>query len=185
MITPANYANHLLILPEPALVTWLDGREPREEPERTDWWHYLRSVVARRTGGTPAENAQWRLLGFALDRHAALRGIDTADEAAATLIVSLTEARDLSVAAELPTIDEAVERWLAATPTMANVTRLCTERPLEPADIRLSRRLRNQIHIIQPCLPYIASAVLADELRAWIELKYSLLRQTNADARHR
>ncbi|GAA0405844.1 hypothetical protein Acor_41210 [Acrocarpospora corrugata] len=174
-------ANHLLTLPEPALVTWLDKREPHEEPVRTDWWAYLRNVVARRTGGTPAENARWRLLGFALDRHAAQRGIDTADEAAAALVVSLIKARDLRVAVELPTMDEAVERWLTATTTMANATRLCAERPLDPAEIRLSRRLRNQIHVIQPCLPYIASAALADELRAWIELKHSLLRWPVAD----
>ncbi|WP_433422853.1 hypothetical protein ACQP1V_14075 [Microtetraspora malaysiensis] len=102
--------------------------------------------------------------------------MDREDEAAVNLITTLVEVRDSDVADGLPTMDEAVERWLAATTTLAYAAHLCTERPLGPADIRLSRRLRNQIHAIQPCWPYVASAVLADELRAWIELKRPLLR---------
>ncbi|MFC0551581.1 hypothetical protein ACFFHJ_11890 [Planotetraspora thailandica] len=171
-----SYADHLLTLREPDLVAWLDRREPGAEPGRTNWWAYLRNVVARRTGHTPAQEARWRRLGFVLDRHAAERGIDTADEAAVTLIGSLTEARARGMADGLPTMDQAAERWLAATTTLAHATRLCADRPLDPDGVRLSRRLRNQIHLIQPCLPYITSAALADELRAWIELKPALLR---------
>jgi hypothetical protein len=171
-----SYATHLLTRSETERVAWLDRREPEADPERTDWWSCLRSVVARRTGGTPAANAQWRRLGFALNRHAAERGIDTADEAAVTLLVSLAHAHDLGVADELPTMDEAVERWLTATTPLAQATRLCTDRPRDPAGTRLSRRLRNQIHDIQPCLPHVTSAAAADELRAWIELKPALLR---------
>ncbi|WP_285704584.1 hypothetical protein [Microtetraspora sp. NBRC 16547] len=169
-----GYADHVLTLSEPELVTWLDKREPKE-PQRTDWWACLRSVVAQRTGGTPAENARWRRLRIVLDHHAAERGVDAADEAAVNLIIALAEVRDLSVADKLPTMDAAVERWLAATTTLTNGARLCTDRPLDPADVRLSRRLRNQIHAIQPCLRSISSTVLADELRAWIEVKRSLL----------
>lgn len=55
-------------------------------------------------------------------------------------------------------------------------SRLCTDQPLDPADIRLSRRLRNQIHDIQPCLSHVTSIAVADELRAWIDLKPQLLR---------
>jgi hypothetical protein len=87
-------------------------------------------------------------------------------EAAVNLIMALTEARNLSMADGFPTMDEAVERWLAATTTLANAARLCTNRPLDPADVRLSRRLRNQLHAIQPCLPSIASAVLAEPAAA-------------------
>jgi hypothetical protein len=144
-------------------------------------------VVARRTGSTPAANAQWRRLGFALDRHAAERGVDTADEAAVTLVVSLAHAyahaHDLGLADELPTMDEAVGHWLAATTTLAEATRLCTDRPLDPAGIRLSRRLRSQIHDVQSCLPHVTSEVVADELRAWIDLKPALLRPPPRGAR--
>ncbi|WP_433352209.1 hypothetical protein ACQP25_03935 [Microtetraspora malaysiensis] len=171
----SGYADHVLTLSEPELVTWLDKREPDTEPQRTDWWTCLRDVVAQRTGGTPAEDARWMRLRIVLDRHAAERGIDTADEAAVNLITALTEARDLGITDGLPTMDEALEHWLATT-TLTNGARLCTDRPLDPADVRLSRRLRNQIHAIQPCLRSISSAVLADELRAWIQLKRSLLR---------
>ncbi|WP_433224761.1 hypothetical protein [Microtetraspora malaysiensis] len=171
-----SYADHALSLSEPQLAAWLDQREPDAEPRRTDWWDCLRIVVARRTGGPSTESARWWRLRAALDRHAAERGVDREDEAAVNLITTLVEVRDSDVADGLPTTDEAVERWLAATTTLAYAAHLCAERPLGPADIRLSRRLRNQIHAIQPCLPYVASAVLADELRAWIELKRPLLR---------
>jgi hypothetical protein len=168
-----SYATHLLTLSEMEQLTWLDKREPETDPERTDWWSYLRSVVTRRTRDTPTAN-QWRQLGLALNRHAAERGIDTADEAATTLLVSLTH--QPGPADESPTMDEAVERWLTATTTLAQATRLATDRPLDPAGIRLSRRLRNQIHDIQPCLPHVTSAAMAHELRAWIDLKPALLR---------
>ncbi|MEV0971042.1 hypothetical protein [Microtetraspora glauca] len=171
-----SYAVHVLTLSEPELAAWLDKREPDAEPSRTDWWTCLRSVVARRIGGTTAENARWRRLGILLDRHAAERGVDAADEAAVNLITALAEARNVSVADGLPTMDEAIEHWLAATTTLANAARLCTDRPLDPTGIRLSRRLRNQIHVVQPCVPAITSTVLADELRGWVELKSSLLR---------
>jgi hypothetical protein len=172
-----SYATHLLPLSEAERVAWLDKREPDADPERTDWWTYLRSTVARRTAGTPTAKAQWQQLGFALNHHAAERDIDTADEAAVALLVSLAHAHDLGLTDELPTMDEAVERWLTAIPTtLAHARRLCTDRPLDPSGIRLSRRLRNQIHDIQPYLPHVTSAALADELRAWIDLKPALLR---------
>jgi hypothetical protein len=177
-----GHTTHLLSLSETERVAWLDKREPEADPERADWWSYLRRVVARRTGGTPAANARWRRLGHALDRHAAERGVDTADEAAVTLVISLIHAHDLDLAEDLPTMDEAVEGWLAATTTLAQATRLCTDRPLDPAGIRLSRRLRSQIHDIQPCLPHVTSTALADELRAWIDLKPALLRLPVAGA---
>ncbi|WP_067172017.1 hypothetical protein [Microtetraspora niveoalba] len=47
-----DYADHALSLSEPELARWLDGREPRVEPTRTDWWACLRNTVARRTEGT-------------------------------------------------------------------------------------------------------------------------------------
>ncbi|GIH28668.1 hypothetical protein Aph01nite_69780 [Acrocarpospora phusangensis] len=53
---------------------------------------------------------------------------------------------------------------------------LCTPRPLDPSDVRLSRRLRNQIHTIQPCLAFVTSPALIEEMRSWVGLKRSLLR---------
>lgn len=152
----ACYVDHLLTLSEPALVAWLDKREPEEH--RVEWWIYLRSVVAQRTGT--------RRLGFTLDRLASERGVDPADEAAVRLAVALLKPAD-----DVPTMDKAVERWLATTPPLAEAARLGTD----PADIRLARRLRNQIHEVQPCLPLLTSAEIADELRTWINLKPRLL----------
>ncbi|XVQ82955.1 hypothetical protein ACQP2K_29465 [Microbispora siamensis] len=171
-----SYTDHLLTLPERELIAWLDRREPGEERERADWWACLRGTVARRTGGAPTENARWRRLGMDLDRHAAQRGVDAPDEAAVNLIITLAKARDLGIADGLPTMDDAVERWQAATTTFTNAVRLCTERPLTPDDVRLSRRLRNQIHLVQPFVPHLASAALAEEMRRWAGLKGSLLR---------
>jgi hypothetical protein len=122
-----GYATHLLPLSAAERAAWLDQRAPAADPERADWWSYLRSMVTRRTGGTPAATAELRRLGFALDRHAAERGVDTADEAAVALISSIIGAKNLGLADELPTMDEAVERWLTATPTsLAQARRLCT-----------------------------------------------------------
>ncbi|MEU6412033.1 hypothetical protein [Microbispora sp. NPDC046933] len=171
-----SYVDHLVTLPERELAAWLDRREPGGERERADWWACLRDTVARRTGGTLAQNVRWRRLGMDLDRHAAERGIDAPDEAAVTLITALARARDLGITDGLPAMDDAVERWLAATTTFADAVRLCAERPLTPDDVRLSRRLRNQIHLVQPVVPHLASAALAEEVRRWAELKRSLLR---------
>jgi hypothetical protein len=172
-----SYASHLLDLSDAERVAWLDEREPEADPDRDDWWSYLRSVVARRGGGSRAAAARWWRLRYALDRHAAERGVDAQDEAALTLSVSILRAKDLGLADEVPTMDEAVSRWLAGTAaTLAHARRLCTDRPLDPADIRLSRRLRNQIHDVEPFLPHLTSAEVAHELRDWIDLKPELLR---------
>jgi hypothetical protein len=172
-----SYATHLLALSDAERAAWLDKREPEADPERGDWWSCLRSVIARRVGGGPAVAVEWWRLRIALDRHAAVRGVDAPDEAAVTLGVAILGAEDLGIADEVPTMDEVMARWLGATAaTLASARRLCTERPLDAAGVRLSRRLRNQIHDIEPCLPHVTSAVLADELRDWIDLKPELLR---------
>jgi hypothetical protein len=172
-----SYAGHLLALSDAQRVAWLDRREPEADPERDDWWSYLRSVVARRAGGSRAAAAQWWRLRYALDRHAAERGVDAPDEAAVTLGASILRAEELGLTDEVPTMDEAVSRWLAATcAPLAHARRQCTDRPLDPVGIRLSRRLRNQIHDVEPFLPHLASADIADELRHWIDLKPELLR---------
>ncbi|GII52791.1 hypothetical protein Pth03_11800 [Planotetraspora thailandica] len=64
--------------------------------------------------------------GFALDRHAVERGVDPPNEAAVTLLVSLNSAHDWGMIGELPTIEEAVERRISATITLAEATRLAT-----------------------------------------------------------
>ncbi|TKK85255.1 hypothetical protein FDA94_26665 [Herbidospora galbida] len=164
----AGYARHILTLSDQDLRRWLDRREPEAEPGRGDWWAGLRAVVARQTGGRPEETVRWRRLGMALDRHAVERGVDTPDEGAVNLIIALGRVR----ADDLPSMDEAVERWLAAAPPLAEAARLCARRLVDPDDIRLARRLRSQIHAIEPCAPFLTSS---DELRAWVELKPALL----------
>lgn len=171
-----SYAHHLLTLAEPELAAWLDRREPAEECPRTEWWACLRNVVMRRTGGNPGDYLRWRRLGVVLDRYAGERGVDAEDEAAVNLITALVEVPGLREADGLPALDEAVERWLAATAPLADAVRLCGEWPLDPACVRTSRRLRNQIHDVQPCLPFVTSPVLADELRRRAGLRRSLLR---------
>lgn len=148
-----SYAGHLVPLSEPELSAWLDEREPAG-PERADWWHCLRGAA-----GGPA---RWRL-AKALDRQAAERGVDPPDEAAVTLVRNLVrDGADPS---------EAVERWLAAVPPLAEAARLAAARSLTPDEIRLSRRLRDQIHDLRTVLPSADSP----ELRAWFALRPALL----------
>ncbi|GLX99147.1 hypothetical protein [Herbidospora sp. NBRC 101105] len=66
----------------------------------------------------------------------------------------------------------AVERWPAAVPPVAEVARLCAQRPVDPGGIRLARRLRNQIHAVEPFLGLVMPAT---EVRAWGEVKAALL----------
>lgn len=47
--------------------------------------------------------------------------------------------------------------------------------PRDAAEVRILRRLRNQVHELTPCLPLVESRAVADELRAWIELRPALL----------
>lgn len=163
-----GYASHLLGLAESDLVAWLDRREPDDAPERTRWWLFLRNSVARRTGGDPETATRWRRLEFTLDRLAAERGIDPPDVAAVALASALRDHPDVE---DAPSVDDAVRRWLVTTPPLAEAARLGTD----PADIRLARRLRNQIHEIQSSLPLLTSTEVADELRAWVDLKPRLL----------
>ncbi|MGK5553241.1 hypothetical protein ACSNOI_16640 [Actinomadura kijaniata] len=154
-----SYADHLVSLSEPELSAWLDGREPAAGPGRADWWHLLRGAVGRRTGGDPA----WWRLSKALDRQAAERGVDPPDEAAVTLVRTLV--RDGADPGG------AVERWLAAVPPLAEAARLAAARSLTPDEIRLSRRLRDQVHDLQAVLPSPDSP----GLRAWFALRPALL----------
>ncbi|WP_030455464.1 hypothetical protein [Herbidospora cretacea] len=107
-------------------------------------------------------------MGLVLDRYALERGVDTADEAAGNLVLALAR----SQADDLPSTEVAVERWLAAVPPLAEAGWLCGRRPVDPADIRSARRLRNQIHAVEPFLGHVMPD---SEVRAWIEVKASLL----------
>ncbi|WP_161483819.1 hypothetical protein [Herbidospora solisilvae] len=161
-----DYARHLLTLSDQDLGNWLDRREPDTEPDRGDWWSCLRGVVARRTGGRP----EWQRLGVVLDRYALERGVDTPDAAAVDLVLSVGRLQ----ADDLSSMEEAVERWLAAVPPVAEVARLCAQRPVDPGDIRLARRLRNQIHAVEP---FLGLVMPANEVGAWVEVKAALLSQ--------
>ncbi|NRQ37123.1 hypothetical protein HII36_35605 [Nonomuraea sp. NN258] len=163
-----DQAAHLLTLSDAARAAWLDAREPEPGPERAGWWGYLRHVVERRA--LDGRRAGWPALGLALDRAAAERGVWPADEAAVRVIVAI-----LASAAEPGELDAAVQRWLTVLPvTYAEAVRLCAARP-GPAGIRTARRLRNQLHEVRDCVPRLASAALADEVRAWMELRPALL----------
>jgi hypothetical protein len=169
-----DYARHLLTLSDAERVAWLSKREPGTEPERTDWWYYLRIAVARRAEGGSARSSAWRRLEIALDSLAVRLGVDAEDEGAAALCSAVVGGGGDG----LPTPDEAVARWLAAVPvSLDEARRLCVDRPLEPAEVRLSRRLRDQIHTVQPCLDVLTASTVASELRAWTSLKPELLRR--------
>ncbi|HEY8478235.1 MAG TPA: hypothetical protein VIL71_00255 [Spirillospora sp.] len=172
-----GYAEHLLNLPEADRNAWLDEREPPAGPERADWWACLRSTAGRRARGGSRDAARWWRLALALDRHAVERGVDSEDRAAVALATAVLDAADAGVAGGLPTIDEAVARWLEAVPApLDRARRLCVERPLDADGVRLSRRLRDQIHAVEPCLARVSSPEVAAGLRAWTDLKPELLR---------
>ncbi|GAB1821548.1 hypothetical protein [Herbidospora sp. RD11066] len=174
-----GWSDYLMTLRRPGMTVWLRKREPDTEPDRTEWWTRLRRAISHRTGGTPEEAAAWMRLGLTLDELALERGIDSPDEAALTMITKLDEAeqKGLDGAGWLPTADEAVARWLAASPAIDEARRVSGDwAALTPGEIRLARRLRNQIHILRSALPLLTSADLATEVRTWDDLKPTLLR---------
>nr|WP_062334943.1 hypothetical protein [Herbidospora sakaeratensis] len=155
----ADHARHLLTRDETQIAAWLDRRESVADQ---DWWSHLRRTVAHH----PADDPDWFRLRLTLDRQAAERGLDAPDLAAVTLIAALVER------AETEGMDEAVTRWLAASPSLDEARGLAGR---SPDEIRLARRLRSQIHVVRSALPLLKSADLAEEVRAWDELKPALL----------
>jgi hypothetical protein len=146
---------HLRTLSDDDLAAWVDRHSPATDPERADWWNYLRS----RTG--TAEH-----LRRALNRLAAERGVDSATDAA---LATLSTARDHEV-------DAAVDRWLTAmAESFAEAERLSTRRPLTADEIRRSRVLRDRIHGVHVFAPRVTSAAVAGALRTWTDLKPALL----------
>lgn len=113
----------------------------------SDWWGCLAASAAR----VAAEDAGLRL---AIHRAAVERGRYPADEAAVTEVGLLLDA-GLEP-------DGAVRAWLA---TVTGV----------PADVAGQRRLRDQIHEVEPALPRLADPELAAELRRWVAEKPRLL----------
>lgn len=91
---------------------------------------------------------------LAIHRAATDRGVYPPDEAAAT------EVR-LLLAANLDPGD-AVRRWLATVPD-------------PPSGIPAARRLRDQIHEVEPALPRLTDPNLAADLRRWVTEKPRLL----------
>ncbi|GLZ32888.1 hypothetical protein Lesp02_50760 [Lentzea sp. NBRC 105346] len=80
-------------------------------------------------------------------------------------------ARALAEAESEP--DSVLRVWLASAAAALDTVRTLNPRATE--EVRVVRRLRNEIHQLTPCLPHVRSASVADELRAWIALRPSLL----------
>jgi hypothetical protein len=112
-----------------------------------DWWGCLAASAARVT----AEDAGLRL---AIHRAAVERGMYPADEAAVTEVGLLLDA-GLEP-------DATVRAWLS---TVTGV----------PDDVAGLRRLRDQIHEVEPALPRLTDPGLAAELRRWSTEKPRLL----------
>ncbi|MFI5729458.1 hypothetical protein ACIA49_05000 [Kribbella sp. NPDC051587] len=162
------YGKELRKLTDAQRAEWLDEHQPAAGRDRELWWSFLRSPHSYRENEQPP----WTELMYALDREAAVRGIDTPDRAALT---QLRWAGNPDLA-ERPTPDEAITQWLATTPTLDEGRRLAAATTLTPDEIRLSRRLRDQSHELRPHLPSITNPTIADHLRTWITLGPQLLR---------
>ncbi|WP_405056091.1 hypothetical protein OG474_25515 [Kribbella sp. NBC_01505] len=162
------YGKELLKLTDGQRAEWLDEHQPAAGPDRDLWWSFLRSPHTYRD----TEQPPWTELTYALDRDAAVRGIDTPDRAALKLLYWTGNAE----LPERPTVDEAITQWLATTPTLEEGQRLAAATKLTPDELRLSRRLRYQAHELREHLPAITDSDLADGLKARIELGPTLLR---------
>lgn len=111
-----------------------------------DWWGCLAAGAAR----TPESHR----LRLDIHRAATDRGVYPAGEAAATGVRLLLDAGLAP--------DDAVRDWLA---TVRHV----------PGDIAGERRLRDQIHRVEPALPRLGDPELAARLTHWITAKPTLL----------
>ncbi|RZQ65590.1 hypothetical protein [Amycolatopsis suaedae] len=165
-----RYAESLLGVPAARRADWLDDHQPGAGPDRVLWWDFLRLTVGNESHDGPPS---WTRLRIALDADAGDRGIDPPGQAAVNLAGwRLSHPRDV---AALPTMDELVRRWLATAPALDEGRGLAGGQALSPGDIRLSRRLRDQLHALRDCLPHLESAELARTLAQWLELRPRLL----------
>ncbi|WP_405056092.1 hypothetical protein OG474_25520 [Kribbella sp. NBC_01505] len=162
------YGKELRKLTDAQRAEWLDEHQPAAGPDRDLWWSFLRS----RFVSAENDQAPWTELKYALDREAAVRGIDTPDRAALKLLYWAGNAE----LPEPPTLDEAITQWLATTPTLEEGQRLAAATTLTPDEMRLSRRLRYQAHELRDHLPAITDSNLANALKSWTELGPQLLR---------
>jgi hypothetical protein len=139
------YAEHLLPLSTGERERWYVKRAE----DTPYWWNSLAA------GTYGDDTADWRRLRLAIHRTATARGVHPADKAAVAEV-------ELLLAVDEPP-DDAVRRWLAtaAMPT--------------PGDIAAARKLRNEIHRVEPSLPRLRNPRLSAALSEWATVKPLLL----------
>ncbi|PPK69695.1 hypothetical protein V5P93_006662 [Actinokineospora auranticolor] len=154
---------------------WLDRNEPRDD-DRREWWSLLLTAAGK--GDSPVSHpGLLALVREAVDREVNPPGDD------ASLLVDLAwhfeRYPDDPLPAEetRPMIDHGLRRWLAAPPAdLAEATRLSRAHRLDADELRLSRRLRDQIHQVAQAIPEAGDPDLVEQLRAWAPLRPELLR---------
>ncbi|PPK69485.1 hypothetical protein V5P93_006871 [Actinokineospora auranticolor] len=135
--------------------TWLHRHDP--STDRTTWWRQLIAPFPRDHPLRPL------LLAEALNRKVNPPGVD-----AVNLILALPP--------EDPALPTAVRAWLDNPPAaLPEAERLAHGPSLTPDEIRLSRRLRDQIHVLTGANPRLPHD-LAAALDPWKALRPNLLR---------
>ncbi|WP_062429922.1 hypothetical protein [Herbidospora daliensis] len=149
------------------------ARQPVADPSRDE------AVACRSSANPPVDGAvAYRpAVNPRLDMDVARRPMtDSSLDEAAARRSAVNPSLDAALTRQpvtIPSLDEAVARWLATIPSLEEAHALAGR---SPDEIRLARRLRSQIHVVRSALPLLTSADLAEEVRAWDELRPALLR---------
>ncbi len=159
------------LLAEPDAHAWLDRYDRASGPDREHWWFLLTDGLFR------IKPHPIRLILMVL-REAAARKVNAPGEDAAWLIAEALRAGQVLDERELREHLAAGARlWLGDPPAdLPEAAKLTTATSLTPAEIRLSRLLRDQIHVVATALPRLAEQSTVDRLRSWTALKPRLLR---------